>query len=781
MVVTLTGGLAMQAHSKSGRAVLIVFLASLSAHAERSEAGQVRGKVIDREGKPAAGAKVWAAKLGYLEPLEVHESKADDSGVFAIDAEAGGWVVFALRGDEGGRSGWNSIAKVEEGKNPASVTVRLGPPTRFKGRLLDSETGEPITKGQLALDDARRLEVDAQGRFEASGLELTHHEAYPLCPGYERKRILFDTTGRPDAELELKLPRAGKVVGRVAGADGKPIPGASVGLATSGSIFSGSALWQKCDEDGRFSYDGKPLGRTGRLTARAPGYQNQERADVIVLDAVSPTEIDFTLLPDPTLGKAAKATPKAVDRRTVSGTVVGPDGKPVASAVVRWGLLVSSDSVPETKTDAEGVFRLEGVPADQDVLSVMAKGLTAAFPPVDAGGDRQVKVELKAGMTIRGRVVDDAGKPIEGVRVVPEINNPKPNWSGVVYLDKLEVSSDRDGRFTLEGMPEGVMGDFVADGLSAARRVTLSPTDESKNVVTLLGEGAIRGRVLDPAGTPVKNFRILVGIPDGTKPGDPVGGYFAGYGGPGLTFTRDDGEFTISGLTAGNLHKLTVLAEKFGGGKVDRVEAQSKSRLKPADALTIKLGSPYDLHVRVFQAGGKAVEGARVTLIQSEAQGGFQWGYSDNNSWEDNVSARVNAEGWAEFPFLGFGTGTVIVRAKGFSRMKLDWAKNEEELEVFLEPEARFSGVVLDESGKVATGMQGMLSWGNGEMMNVSIDAKSGRFQVDGLRPGKYQVAFGANVAPMQFSESIELEAGKTLTKDIHVKKQNPGAPARRR
>ena len=182
------------------------------------------------------------------------------------------------------------------------MTVRLGAPTKLKGRLLDAETGKPITSGRFALDDARRLEVDAQGRFEAPGLELTHHEAYPLCPGYERRRILFDTTGRPDAELELKLPRAGKVVGRVVDGDGKPIAGATVGLRTSGSIFSGSALWEKCSDDGRFSYDGKPLGRTGRLSARAPGYLDQESEDVVALDASNPTEIDFTLLPDPTQG-----------------------------------------------------------------------------------------------------------------------------------------------------------------------------------------------------------------------------------------------------------------------------------------------------------------------------------------------------------------------------------------------------------------------------------------------------------------------------------------------
>ncbi len=529
----------MWARSGSGRMLSIACLATLMAFSAPGSviAGQVRGTVIDREGKPAAGAKVRAAKLGFMERLDAREGVADDSGAFAIEVGDGDWIVFALRGDEGGRAGWRSIAKVGEGKKPEPVTVRLGPPTKLKGRLLDAETGEPIPGGRFALNDARRLEVDAQGRFEASGLEMTHHEAYPLCPGYERKRILFDTTGRPDAELELKLPRAGKVVGRVLDGDGKPIAGATVGLRTSGSIFSGSALWEKCSEDGRFSYEGKPLGRTGRLSARAPGYQDQEREDVVALDASVPAEFNFTLRPDPRQSPAAKTVARDLNRRTVSGTVVGPEGKPVAQAVVRWGLVVSSDSVPETKTDAKGAFRLEAVPDDSNVLSVMAKGLTPSFPMVDAGGDRQVSVELKPGATIRGRVVDDAGAPIEGVMVVPQVNNPRPNWGGFVYLDELEARTDRDGRFHLEGLPENVRFDIVDESHSAVRQKTLSTTDESKNVVVLLGGGAIRGRVVGPLGNPIKNFRVQVGIPKGAKPGDPVGGYFAGYSGTGLAFT----------------------------------------------------------------------------------------------------------------------------------------------------------------------------------------------------------------------------------------------------
>ena len=312
------------------RMVCLAILMAISASG-RAEAGKVRGTVVDREGKPAAGAKVWIAKIGYLEPLEAHEATADGSGAFSIAAGPGTWGVFAVRGEEGGRVGWDSIPHVENGKDPAPVTVQLGPPTILKGRLLDAETGKPIASGSFALDDARRLPVDAQGRFEAPGLALTNHEAYPLCPGYERKRILFDTTGQADAQAGLEAAQGGEGRRprrrRARQADpGRDRRAEDVGLdllgvGTLGAVLRGRSILLRR----------QALGPDRRLSARAPGYQDLERTDVVAFDASNPVQIDFVLHPDPTKGPAAKVAAKAMNRRTVSGTVVGPDGKPVAS------------------------------------------------------------------------------------------------------------------------------------------------------------------------------------------------------------------------------------------------------------------------------------------------------------------------------------------------------------------------------------------------------------------------------------------------------------------
>ena len=744
----------------------------------QAEAGRITGTVVDRDGKPAGGARVWAARVSSGEPLDVREGTADGAGAFAIEAGAGDWLIFGLRGDEGGRIGFGSLPKVADGgKDPKPVEVRLGPPTKLRGRLIDAETGGPVPGGRFALDDGRRVEVDAGGRFEAPGLASDNHEAYPVCPGYERKRFLFDTIGRPDCELELKLPRAGKVVGRVVDAEGRPIASATVGLSTSGTILSGAALWERCDEAGRFAYDGRPLGRALRLSARAPGFQAKEIPEVVVDEVGTPATVEFTLRPQPAGGPIAKPAERPTTRRAVSGTVVGPEGKPVAGALVRWDIRYGSNDMAETKTDERGAFRLDGVPDAANVLSVMAPGLAPAFPQVQPGGDRQVAVELKAGATIRGRVVDDAGTPVEGARVAPQVANPKPNVMNRVYLDEQGARTDRDGRFTLEGMPDGVTCDVVGEGRSALRQKPLSATDEAKNVFTLLGEGAIRGRVVSPEGRPVRNFRVVLGMPKDLKRGEPAGGYFAGYSGIGLSFTRDDGEFNVTGLTAGNVQSVGVVAEGYGLGEVDRVVATTIGRLEPAEALTVKLGAPHPLRVRVHRADGKPVAGAWVMAIRTEGQGGFRWGLSEQ-SWNDTVTARADAAGVAEFSPLYFDAGTIVVRAEGLARAKLDWAGNETEFDVALEPEAKLVGTVLDEEGQPVAGASVTLVRGPGESLYLPVDEVSGTFTADGLAPGVYRLAASVGNAPGAIRERITLEAGKTEAKEIRVKRPAPGEGA---
>ena len=217
------------------------------------------------------------------------------------------------------------------------------------------------------------LKANRLGRFEFAGISPRYHEAYVVAPGRERRRILFDMTLRTAAELELRIPRAGRIFGRVTDEQGKPIPGAYVGYSTSGNTFSGTANWERCDSDGRYVWDGKVFDRPTRLAAGAPGYLGEEKDNLIVAAGSGPLELNFRLKPDPAARRSGRADHcrNAESRRDVTGTVTLPGGRPAAKAIVRWVWTNDSES-RETQTDGEGRFASPSMPDENGFLAVIA-------------------------------------------------------------------------------------------------------------------------------------------------------------------------------------------------------------------------------------------------------------------------------------------------------------------------------------------------------------------------------------------------------------------------
>jgi hypothetical protein len=309
-----------------------------AAKAEAPPAGgKLTGVVHAADGNPAAGAVVWAAQFDHG-PLKRPETVAGADGRFALDLGPGEWWIWARRGTQGGEGQSHSATiKITAGQVPPPVAIRLQERGTFRGRLLEAETGKPIPGGQLVLDAGFTLTADAAGRFEVGGLSRDNHEAFVVAPGRMRMRVLFDTTARADTELDVPVPRGGKIVGRVTDLDGKPIPGAHVGRHTSGTFFSINGLFLACDAEGRFAYDDAvPPGQPTRLSAAAPGYVEEQLNGTQDSLAGKPLVLNFRLRPKPGTPAAAKV-PDPEKRRAVSGFVHAPGGKPVAGVVVRWG------------------------------------------------------------------------------------------------------------------------------------------------------------------------------------------------------------------------------------------------------------------------------------------------------------------------------------------------------------------------------------------------------------------------------------------------------------
>ena len=653
----------------------------------------------------------------------------------------------------------------------------------LRGRLLEAETGKPIQGGKLFLDNAVILTSGEDGRFEVGGLSRKGHESFVVAPGRMRMRVLFDTTARAETQLEVPVPRAGKIVGRVTDLDGKPIPDAYVGKHTSGSFFSINGLWMACDAQGRFAYDNSaPPGQPTGLSAAAPGYVEEERHGLVVLDYDKPLQVHFRLRPKPSdqnpraeAADVTKPKPQPADdevRRTVSGVVRGPDKKPVKGVLVRWGFQPFNDAI-HTRTDEKGRFRFI-VPDKDNMLSVLPRQFAPQFPRIAAGGDKTIEVQLQAGHIARGQVLDDAGKPVNGVQVVAVVPSPDPRICNSYWLTEGAVRTDAGGLFEIHGVPDSnALFDFIKQGMSDIRNHKLA-LDDANNVVNvkMAYSGAISGKVVDREGKPIRNFRVLVNFPRARLPGDQSGGYFAGFCGIGVRFTTADGSFVLTGVGAGGVYRVTALAEGHGEATVDRVTAIALNHLATTKPVTLRAGPPVPLRVRALTNDGQPIAGARVTLVngQPELDRFFTWGYHDA-SWEDMVRDRTSAEGWAEFPALNFGSATLLVQAPGYARHRTGWRDGQKELRVKLAPESVLVGEVRDSAGKpVKEFYVNLMSGGDQVSAHASRDNK-GRFRITELPAGEWTISVrDADGRSTLFQGKVELKAGDSKELIIELK-----------
>ena len=192
--------------------------------------------------------------------------------------------------------------------------------------------------------------------------------------------------------------------------------------------------------------------------------------------------------------KPLPAGPKdSTKRRSVGGTVLGPDGKPSSGATVFWvsypkatlhPLAIPEDerarkstrgtSWAKPSTGANGRF---SVAADFDPdrynhqggfdvdLLVKAPGMGMLAQHVKAG-TTELTLRLAPEVVIRGRLLAPSGMPAAGVRVTLDdfFNDEMTEGMavGMTPTDDLVLrywpkprTTDADGRFTLDGVPQG--------------------------------------------------------------------------------------------------------------------------------------------------------------------------------------------------------------------------------------------------------------------------------------------------------------------------------------
>ncbi len=206
---------------------------------------------------------------------------------------------------------------------------------------------------------------------------------------------------------------------------------------------------------------------------------------------------------------------------TMTGKVVGADGKPVKGTIVCVQLYGENNFV-EPPCDADGCYSFDIDLTRRQSTDYMAN--ITAYAPGFALTVGQLKtygnvLSLRVGTTINGTVVTADGKPIAGVPVRLSFLDNNHGGYGVPdpWHKRFTAITSADGVWTLPGIPEDTevtvsLDDdrFVHDG----PEMTFTPGKNAKAAKITVRPGAtVTGRLLTPEGMPATHAHLLIFSP----------------------------------------------------------------------------------------------------------------------------------------------------------------------------------------------------------------------------------------------------------------------------
>jgi peroxiredoxin len=330
--------------------------------------------------------------------------------------------------------------------------------------------------------------------------EVFEVRVYADCKGYVPQQIhLFIPSYSEESDrLLFRMEKGTTIGGRVLDQHGKPVGGASV-CVNVGKDYPRSRQWLnpnsdsvKTDAEGRWSFPNVPA---HGLRVHLAAYHHECLGDKPFYDYTDPVMPESVLHDGSAVLRLERGTP-------IEGTVVAPDGKPVADAEVIYGDARQFDynRIPPVQTDARGKFRLGIKPGVASSLTIKAPGFGPARQALRVGSEpQQLTIALPAGRTIRGRLVDTTGKPIS--------------------MGTLQVTSWRDSKALSETLDTGWFAWFAwADAPSDEVTFHVSAIGYPEKDVTLgpgvhtivLGQRTtVRGTVVDATtGRPIPKFSV---------------------------------------------------------------------------------------------------------------------------------------------------------------------------------------------------------------------------------------------------------------------------------
>jgi hypothetical protein len=455
----------------------------------------------------------------------------------------------------------------------AAVSNDPSPFGALEGRIVDTDTKIGIPGAELAFVSAGVTHETLSGsdgryRFEAPSLgdwslAMVTAEGYlPYAPELGQSRVSWTSSaGQKIDHADLFLHPAIRYQGQVVDAQGQPLAGAQVELF--GAESGERAL----------------IGITSSFETDAAGAFEFEAPDWAVLEARHPDHPPGRAQLDDAAQLGRRLTIKmgnapAASDQAITGVVLDAQGVALAGIAVqalfagRGGAIGRSASAT---TDQAGAFVLEPLDAARYVVRATPKagGAFVQRGPVDPGAF--VELRLEPGLSIEGRLVDDAGEvvaagTVELSRVVDALRRAR-----IASVSVFDVQ----GRFRFDGLQPGkyeLQG--IAQGRARSDAVAVELPNGAGPIELVLGQGGgVYGRVLDArTHDPIARAQVVV----------------SGLGGESVlpsessTVTEIDGGFDLDGITPGRV-SIEITAFDHDGRVVSGVEIEAGGRAGPIE------------------------------------------------------------------------------------------------------------------------------------------------------------------------------------------------------
>jgi hypothetical protein len=403
-------------------------------------------------------------------------------------------------GGRGGGMGGSNMTTVTDARGAFSFATGF-PPMRSGGT--QGQDGRSAPTGTSSGEEGRSVQLDA-----------SHI-------GYDSLGMVSAKMPQEEEVLIRMKPSAsvGSLSGTVKDASSNPISGATVYIA---SMTGNNEAEVQTDRKGEYRF---PNIRTGRIQAScsADGFlQQTNRMATVTISAGRESRLDCNL-------RAGLQ---------IKGIVVNQSGEAVANASVRAMPASMTDASGRSRgmgggrggsatTDAKGLFQILGLPEQPEQsyqVSVQHRDYSE-YSAVLKPSNQQQTIALEGGLSLRGKVTDPQGVPIERFDLQFQSASASRRFS------KSASFTTSDGFFEVRGLPS----DKYSVRLSAGNRGSYNGTIELQSSTQVLmivgdaqdsgsGQGSTRGR---------GGMGGFGGPGGGTGAPDSEGSSGGGFGGPG--------------------------------------------------------------------------------------------------------------------------------------------------------------------------------------------------------------------------------------------------------